>query len=382
MSTFAKFWLIIKSYKLPILIPLAIFIGLNVAVTIFMNASSDDEFQPLTDVNISIFDRDQTEITEQFIIYMSEVHNVIEIDDDQEAWLDGVSWGTHALVLEIPVGFTDGLLLASGDALLAYITDASSLDGFLVRGQIERYFSVMSLYIAGGFDPGMAANLTAENLGGGVEVELIRGEDEADLFGSYMFYRFMPMTLPAIVGVAVGGVYLALNKDDVRRRIESSPVSYKRRVVERILASIAFGMVAWGIYVAVSVVLYGSVMFETWGLIRMLNAIPLVFMGIALAYVVTLFIKKRDMLFTTIFSIAMALVMPAGVTFDIDMMNEQILAIGRFTPFYWYTRVNEMLTPMGYLDWTLLIQSLIIQLAYASAIIAVGMVFSKERRPD
>ena len=378
MSTFAKFWLIIKSYKLPILIPLVVFIGLNIALTIFIGGVSDEEFQPLTDVTIGIFDRDQTEITQQFIAYISDIHNVVEIEDDHEAWLDGVSWGTHALVLELPVGFTDSL--GSDRVPMTYIADSSSLNGFLVRGQIQRYFNILNLYLVGGFDATVASSLTVQNLESGVEVELIRSENETDLLGAYMFFRFMPMTLPAIVGVAVGGVYLALNKEDVRRRIESAPISYKRRTVERILASITFGLLAWAIYMAVAIVLYGRIMFETEGFIRMLNALPLVFMGIALAFVAALFIKKRDMLFTTIFSIAMVFVMPAGITFDIDMMSEQILAIGRFTPFYWYTRINEMLIPGGYLDWTLLMQGLLIQLTFASAILAVGMIFSKEGR--
>jgi len=380
MSTFAKFWLIIKSYKLPILIQFGVFIALAVALAFFMNNISDDEFQPLTDVTIAIFDRDQTDLTQDFITFMSDIHDVAEIEDNSEEWLDGVSWGAVALVLELPAGFTDSLLSGTGDAPMAYIADASSMNALLVRGQIERYFNLLTMYIAGGFDTTVASTFVAQNLDSGIEVELIRREDEVDLMGTYMFYRFLPMVLPTIVGVATGGVFLALSKDDVRRRIESAPVSYKRRTMERILACISFGLLAWAIFVGVSIAMYGGLMFETWGLIRMLNALPLIFMGIALAFVVTLFIKKRDMLFTTIFSIVMVFVLPAGITIDMNMMGEAVLAIGRFTPFYWYTRVNEMLIPGGYLDWTLLIQSLVIQIAFASAVLAVGMVFSKERR--
>jgi len=380
MSTFAKFWLIIKSYKLPILIQFGVFIAFAVALAFFMNSITDDEFQTLTDVNIAIFDRDQTSLTQDFITFMSETHNIIEIEDDPEEWLDGVSWGAVALVLELPIGFTDSLLSGTGDVPMSYIADTSSMNGFLVRGQAERYFNILSMYIAGSFDLAEASTLVAQSLDSGIEVELIRRENEVDLMGTYMFYRFLPMVLPTIVGVATGGVFLALSKDDVRRRIESAPVSYKRRTMERILACISFGLLAWAVFAGVSIILYGGLMFETWGLIRMLNALPLIFIGIALAFVVTLLIKKRDMLFTTVFSIVMVFVLPAGITIDMDMMGEQVLAIGRFTPFYWYTRVNEMLTPGGYLDWTLLFQSIIIQIAFASAMLAVGMVFSKERR--
>ena len=380
MSTFAKIWLIIKSYKVSILIQFGVFIALAVALTFFLGQVSDDEFQPVSDVNIAIFDRDQTEITENFITFMSDIHNVVELEDNHEAWLDGASWGAVALVLEFPEGFTDSLLSGYGNVPMEYLADAGSVNGFLVRGQVERYFSILGMYIAGGFDVVDASTLVAQDLNGGVEVELVRIEDEADLAGSYMFYRFLPMILPSIVGLATGGVFLALSKDDVRRRIESAPVGYLRRTTERILACISFGILAWAVFVGASIILYGRVMFETWGLIRMLNALPLIFMGVALAFVITLFIKKRDMLFGFVFSTVMILVFPAGITIDMDMMGEQVLSFARFTPFYWYTRVNEMLVPGGYLDWTLLAQGLVIQLAFAAAILAVGMVFNKEKR--
>jgi len=380
MSTFAKIWLIIKNYKFSILIQFGVFIALSIALTLFLGQVADDDFQPVSDVTIAIFDRDQTEVTENFITFISNTQNIVEIEDDPEDWLDSVSWGAVALVLEFPAGFTDSLLSGTGAVPMEYLTDMSSVNGFLVRGQVERYFSILAMYTAGGFEITEAATLVAQNLDSGVEVELVRADDEVDLMGSYMFYRFLPMILPSIVGVAVGGVFLALSKDDIRRRIESAPVGYIRRTTERILACMSFGLVAWAVFVGASIILYGSIMFETWGLIRMLNAIPLVFMGIALAFVITLFIKKRDMLFAVVFSVVMLLVVPGGITIDMDMMGEQVLSIARFTPFYWYTRVNEMLVPGGFLDWTLLLQSLGIQILFATAILAVGMVFSKERR--
>jgi|GEM_PF-2565808 len=381
MSTFAKFWLIIKNYKWSILIQFGVFIGAAIGLTFLINnVAGGEEFEGLSDVTIAIFDRDATTVTEDFVAFLEGVHDVVEIEDDAAEWLDSASWGAVDLVLEIPVGFTDSFLSGDGEVQLEHLTSRDSINGFLVQGQVERYFNVLAVYLAGGFEVNEASELAATVFDVGVEIELIRIEDEADLMGSYLFYRFLPMSLPVIVGVATGGVFLALSKQDISRRIESAPISYRRRTVERILACISFGVLAWAVFVGVSIALYGGVMFEEWGLVRMLNAFPLVLMGIALAFITTQFIQKRDMLFTVVFSIAMTMMLPAGIMMDMDMMGEQVLAIGRFTPFYWYTRVNEMLLPGMEMDWTLLWQSLAIQTAFAAAILVVGMVFSKEKR--
>jgi len=381
MSTFAKFWLIIKNYKWSILIQFGVFIAAAIGLTFLINNMvGNEEFEGLSDVTIAIFDRDATTVTEDFVAFLEEVHDVIEIEDDAAEWLDSASWGAVDLVLEIPIGFTDSFLSDDGAVSLEYLANQDSIDGFLVRAQIERYFNVLAVYLAGGFEVNEASELAAAVFDMGVEIELVRMEDEADLAGSYLFYRFLPMSLPTIVGVATGGVFLALSKQDVSRRIESAPISYRRRTMERILACISFGILAWAVFVGTSIVLYGNVMFEEWGLIRMVNAFPLVLMGIALAFVTTQFIQKRDMLFTVVFSIAMTMMLPAGIMMDMDMMGEQVLAIGRFTPFYWYTRVNEMLMPGIEMNPTLLWQGLAIQTAFAAAILVVGMVFSKEKR--
>jgi len=381
MSTFAKFWLIIKNYKWSILIQFGIFIAAAIGLTFLIgNLAGNEEFEDLSDVTIAIFDRDETTVTESFIAFMEGIHDVVEIEDYEAEWLDATSWGSVDLVLEIPTGFTDDFLSGDGIVELEYLVNWDNVDGFLVRAQIDRYFNVLAVYLAGGFDMDQAGELVLEAFATGVEIELVRIEDEADLFGSYLFYRFLPMSLPVIIGVATGGVFLALSKQDVSRRIESAPISYRRRTTSRILACISFGLLAWAIFVGVSIALFGHVMFETWGLIRMVNALPLILMGIALAFITTQFIQKRDMLFTVVFSIAMTLMLPAGIMMDMDMMGEQVLAIGRFTPFYWYTRVNEMLMPGMELDSSLLWQSLAIQVTYAAAILVVGMVFSKESR--
>jgi len=381
MSTLGKIWKIILSYKWGILIQFVIFIGLALGLTILMGNVDEgiEEFENVADLQVAIFDRDQTELTQNFVLFMTDLHDIVELEDSEEEWLDAARWGDAHLILEIPIGFTDSFVNGNHDTQLEYLTNPESMNGFLVRGQAERYFNILSTYLMSGFDIAEAGRLTAETLATGAEIEVVVVDNE--LFAeAYLYFRFLPISLVVIVGLALGGVFLALNKQDVTRRIESAPISYKRRVLERIIACLTFGVLAWGIFVAVAFVLFGGTMLETENLIRIVNSLPLVFMGIAFAFIITQFIEKREMLFTVIFSAVMTLATPAGIFIDLSVMGEQILAVARFTPFYWYSRVNDMMILETTIDWTLVMQSFVIQIAFAAAIIAVGMVFSKEKR--
>ena len=381
MSTLDKIWKIILSYKWGILIQFVVFIGLALALTILMGDvdGETEEFGNVVNLQVAIFDRDQTELTQNFVLFMADLHYIVELEDSEEEWLDAARWGDAHLVLEIPIGFTDYLVNGNHVVQLEFLINPESMAGFLVRGQAERYFNILSTYLVSGFDITEAGRLTAETLATGAEIEVVVVDNE--LFAeAYSYFRFLPVSLVMIIGLALGGVFLALNKQDITRRIESAPISYKRRTLERISACLMFGVLAWVIFVAVAFVLFGGTMVETENLIRIVNSLPLVFMGIAFAFIITQFIEKREMLFTVIFSAVMTLATPAGIFFDLSMMGEQILAIARFTPFYWYSRVNDMMIFETTIDWNLVIQSFVIQIAFAAAILAVGMVFSKEKR--
>jgi len=379
MSTLNKFWKIILSYKWGLLVYIAIFGGLAVGMTFLMQDTSGDEFEDLADVPIAIFDRDETELTDKFVAFMTDLHDIVEVEDYYAEWLDAASFSVTGLIVEIPAGFTESFLADDEHIQLEYLASPVSTNGFLVIGQTERYFNMLTTYLAGGFDLAEASELVAQTLSNGAEVEVIEVDNE--LFAeAWIYYRFLPIPLLMVVAIAIGGVFMALNKQDVIRRIESAPVSYKRRTFERIVACVLFGIVGWALFIIISFVLFGAQMAEQENLIRIVNSLPLVFLGIAIAFIVTQFIERRDMLMSIVFPLVFALATPAGILFDMDMMGEQVLAVARFTPLYWYSSVNEMMIWETTVDWGLIWQSLVIQTVFAAALLAVGMVFSKEKR--
>ena len=379
MSTLSKFYKIILSYKWGLMLYFVIFGGLAVGMTFLMGDTDDVEFERLTNVNVAVFDRDETALTEEFIEFLTDVHNVIELEDIGDAWVDAVTFSAVQLVIEIPAGFTDAFG-TDGQLPLEFLRNPQHTHGFLLGSQVESYFSILTTYLAGGFEINVASALTQETLFSGAEIEIFASESD-DFAEVYMYFRFLPVPIIMVVTIAIGGIFMALNKQDVNRRIESAPVSYLRRSSERIIACVLFSLVGWLFFMAIPFVMYGvDEMLATDNLIRLLNSFPLVFLGIAFAFVITQFITKREMLMAMVFPIVFGLATPAGIFFDLSMMGEQILMVARFTPLYWYTRVNDMILFENVIDWNLVWQSLAIQIFFAIAILGVGLVFSKEKR--
>ena len=379
MSTLNKFWKIILSYKWGLLMYIVVFGGFAIVVAILNTNEPLEEFESLADVPMAIFDRDETELTQSFVTFMTNIHDIIEIEDSYDDWLDATTWGVTSIIIEIPAGFTDSFT-SDGDSIqVEYLVNPDSPAGFLILGQVERYFNILTTYLAGGFDANEASELVAQTLVNGAEVEIVAVDNEL-FVAAYVYFRFLPIPLVMVIAIAIGGVFMALNKQDVIRRLESAPVSYKRRTFERIVACLLFGGVAWVLFIVIAFVMFGAQMLEMENLIRIVNTIPLLFLGIAIAFIVTQFVEKREMLMGIIFPLVFVLATPGGIMFDLNMMGEQVLAVARFTPFYWFTRVNDMIIFETTIDWGLIWQGFIVQVAFATAIFAVGMVLSKEKR--
>jgi len=379
MLTLNKFWKIIKSQKWGLLLQFGIFLGLAIVLTFIMPTGEDDfEFEPVANVEIAIFDRDQTVLSESFVAHFADLHDVIDLEDSAEVWQDMIMFNQIGLIVEIPEGFAESVVNGTEGIEIEYLlAQGGSLAPFFVIEQIENYFRILNLYLAGGFDMSEASLFTADAMGIGVEIQIVDVDNES-FIGSYMFYRFLPISLLILVGLTMGGIFMALNKEDLIRRIESAPVSMIRRNVERVASCLVFSFIGWGVFIAASFVLFPE-MTESVSWLRIANTIPLVLLGIALAFMLTQFINTRDMLFSGVFTIVFVASAP-GVMMDLGMLADVFLNVLRFTPVYWYTRVNDMLLFEQVIDWGLAAQGFVIQILFATALFAVALVFSKEKR--
>ena len=379
MLTLNKFWKIIKSQKWGLLLQFGIFLGLAVALTFIMPTADDDfEFEPVANVDIAIFDRDQTPVSESFVTYFTELHEMIDLEDSDEVFKDMIMFNQIGLIVVIPEGFTQSIVSGDGEIGIEYLlAQGAGLRPFFVLEQIENYFRILNLYLVGGFDLAEASSLTAEAMGIGVEVQVVDVDGES-FVGSYLFYRFLPLSLLILIGLSMGGIFMSFNKVDLIRRIESAPVSVACRTVERVASSLVFSFIGWGVFIGASFILFPEMTLQvSW--LRIANTVPLVFLGIALAFMMIQFVNTRDMLFSGIFTIVFIATAP-GVLMDLGMLADAFLNVIRFTPVYWYTRVNDMLMFEQNIDWGLFAQGIVIQLAFAVALFAVALVFSKEKR--
>ena len=375
MAIVNSFIKIILSYKWPILANIGIFIVIAVAMVIF-TPEGETEF-PVISADIAIFDRDNTEITEGLILYLESMYTLAEVEDDIEAWHDAVSFSYIRFIIEIPYGFSESFILQNNEITIDYLISHSSSMPFFIRHNIERYFRILGTYLELGFGMYEAVTLTISNLGNYAQVNLV--EIESVRYSAYFYFRFLPISLLLVIILSLGGIFIVLNNRDLMRRIMCSSTSLRKQKILQVTCCFAFGLISWLIFIALSFILFPEDMMQMHNILRVVNSFPLVLLGISISFFMSQFINSRELLFQTVYSIVMIFSFIGGIAIDLQSLADEIIVFARFTPLYWYSLVNDMLINEPVIDYTLLLYGVLIQILFTVSILALSLVFSKER---
>ena len=373
MQTFKNFWKILFHYKWGLLIQIGVMVGFA-AFLLFSHPQDDiNEWKPLA-AQIGVVDHDDSAISRLLIQYLKRSHTVAVVEDGKETvFLTNMNY-----ILIIPEGFSAGFEEGNTENSLEYIISSKGRIPAYINAQISHFFRILNVYLAGGLDLPKALDLAVSDLTVEMDVELISSSETG--FPLYLYFRFLPVFLLTFITIALGGIFMVLGREGLLRRIECGAVTLKRRNWERVFSCLSVAFIAWAILVAVPYAFFFRQMLGLYSFLKLLNTVPLIFLGLAVAFMLSQFVKSKEALYQSLVAIIAILIMPSGIFLEQWNLDERILAIGRFTPLYWYTRTNDMFILGTTINMEVFWQGIMIQLAFAAAILAVALVISKEKR--
>jgi len=375
MLTFKLFIRIIGQHKKNV----GAYFAIMVAALLFIvfNEPTDDWNYWVEPVfTVAVADHDQSVLSQRLKAHLSAHHEVGEASDIGN-WVEDVFSRDFSHILNIPKGFEEAVLSGAGAGQLEVLFNSSRLANAALNEQVEAYFRILSAYLASGFSLEEGLRQTEIALSQAVEINFVNTAQSAPR--AYFYFRFMPFALVLLITLILGLAFLTLNDVKLNQRIECGALTLKRRNLEKILSCLVLGIGSWLFFMVVPFALFPQEMLGIGGAMRLLNSFVLVFFGIAAAFLFSQFVKNYQQLSELSTSLLIILAYFGGVMMDLWNMGDTVRAISRFTPFYWYTILNDKLFFYQTYDWELLGQSIAIQFAFAAAILAAGLVISKEK---
>lgn len=380
MTVFKGYMKVIRQSRWLILMYVAIFF----ACTLLMQSAAgktEKSFQAES-LKIGIADEDGGTFAMALRTYLDNFHEVIPLENDISAMQEKLFYRDVEYIIRIPENFYQKCIVSGEKLPVTTVPDTYS--GIYVDQQINSFLNNARTYQAAGFTEAEAASALERTQS--VKVTFLKdGKNTED--APYVYYfRYMPYLFLALSGFVMGNILIVFHNPDLKKRMAASPVSGRRQSLEGILCMSLAGIALWIFVIVIAIVFFGKDFYTSGNFAYyLLNSVFMLFVAIALAYLMGTIAPNRDALTGIANIISLGMCFLGGAFVPLEFMGNDVKAVSQFLPVYWYEKANDILADFGHLTASAkgqFLQVIMIQLVFAAAFVCLVLVVEKYKRVD
>lgn len=362
MQVFNTFFKIVKK-QLPSFI---IYFGIFGVLIVFMSSmGTGNNAYKESRMDIAIFNNDGSAKAYYLEQYLSEIHDVMMIEDDEETIQDYLYFQVLDYVLYIDEGFK-----------LTNIKRPGSTTGVYVDNAIANFDKTYDSYILAGYRDGEAFEKTIQAMDTEDLVSL-RGESGGKPVIFY-FYLYITYILIALLINTLAPVIIALNRKEVKERSMISPFSDKKRNAQIIGGSVLFSVGIWLVMNLLSLIVCGGALFDGNNIYYLLNSVCYLIISVSVVCIVANFNLNSEAISMISNIVSLSLSFLSGVFVPMEIFGDTMMKIAKCTPTYWYVRGCYNISENLINGETFMYMG--VQMLFALAFFVVSLVISKRMR--
>lgn len=380
MTVFKGYMKIIGQNKMLILLYVAIFFGCTI---LFQSTAGKTETSYQAEkLNIGIIDEDGGSLAESLTEYLGNLHHLIPIENDVSEIQEKLYYREVDYVVRIPKNFYKKCI--EGDEKLSVTKIPDTYSGSYVDQQINSFLNNARTYQASGFTE--AESASALEKAQSVKVTFSNDEKSAEDAPYVYYFRYMPYLFLALFGFVMGNILIVFHNSDLKKRMAASPVSGRRQSLEGILCMSLAGLTLWIFVIVIGILFYGRDFYTSENFVYyLLNSASMLFVDIALAYLMGTIAPNRDALTGIANIISLGMCFLGGVFVPLEFMGSYVKAVSHFLPVYWYEKANDLLANFAHMTVSAreqFFKAVIIQLVFVGAFICLTLVIEKYKRVE
>ena len=380
MTVFKGYMKIIGQNRMLILLYVAIFFGCTL---LFQSTAGKSETSYQAEkLNIGIVDEDGGSLAESLTEYLGNLHHLIPIENDVSEIQEKLYYREVDYVVRIPKNFYEKCI--EGDEKLSVTKIPDTYSESYVDQQINSFLNNARTYQASGFTEAESASALEKTQ----SVKVTFSNDEKSIEDApYVYYfRYMPYLFLALFGFVMGNILIVFHNSDLKKRMAASPVSGRRQSLEGILCMSLAGLTLWIFVIVIGILFYGRDFYTSENFVYyLLNSASMLFVDIALAYLMGTIAPNRDALTGIANIISLGMCFLGGVFVPLEFMGSHVKAVSHFLPVYWYEKANDLLANFAHMTVSAreqFFKAVIIQLVFVGAFICLTLVIEKYKRVE
>lgn len=339
MTVFKTFLKVLNKCKLPIImytVFLIFFGGFN------MQTSENNTNFVAEKPDVLIINKDEEKgITKNFVDYIKNNSNIIDIENDKEKVNDALFYRDVNYIIYIPENYREEFLKgnnpeieikSTGDYLASY-----------TEMLLSRYIKIANTYVKNIESEEELINKINETLSKETKIEISSKLDTDNLSKACFYYNFANYSILAGLVYVICLILSSFKKENIQKRTIISSMNYKKINRKLLLSSSLVAVGLWLSYVVLSFILVGNVMFTMHGMMYIANSFIFSICALTITFFIGNLITNKNAINGIINVVALGSSFLCGAFVPMEWLPDSVLKIAHILPSYYYISTNEML---------------------------------------
>ncbi len=331
--------------------------------------------------DVAIVNEDVDEgITASLVDYMSE-NSIIKEYEVEDERLDALFYRDVNYIIYIPDGYRDDFLAGKNPKI--EVKSTGDYQASLAEMMLERYVRVANTYRELVEEEKEIVKATEKTLSSNVSVRVTSKLDSTGLEKASRYYNFMNYCLLAGAIFIICLVLSIFRSEGIAKRTIVSSMNYKSFNRKLLWCNALFSLGLWSVYVLISLILVGDVMFSMHGLFLIINSFIFSFCALTIAFLLGTIVRNKEAINGIVNVIALGSSFLCGAFVPMEWLPDTVLNIAHILPSYWFIKTNEMIKTIEVFDWVAikpLLLNMGVLVGFAVGFVIVTNILSKKKQ--
>ena len=292
------------------------------------------------DIMIVNYDEEKG-ITKDLIKYIEENSNVVDLKNNEDAINDALFYRDVNYVVYIPKNYNKDFMDGKNPEI--EIKSTGDYQSSFAEMLLSRYIKVANIYQKSINSEEELINKINETLSKKSEVKITSKLDTNILSKATFYYNFANYSIMACLIYVVCLILASFKDIKIQKRTIISSTNYKTLNRKILLSNSLFSIILWMIYVVLSFILVGDIMFSIHGIFYLINSFVFTICATTIALFIGNIVSNKNAISGIVNVISLGSSFLCGAFVPMEWLPDGVIKIAHILPSYYYISNNEVL---------------------------------------
>ena len=332
------------------------------------------------DIMIVNYDEEKG-ITKDLIKYIEENSNVVDLKNNEDAINDALFYRDVNYVVYIPKNYNKDFMDGKNPEI--EIKSTGDYQSSFAEMLLSRYIKVANIYQKSINSEEELISKINETLSKKSEVEITSKLDTNILSKATFYYNFANYSIMACLIYVICLILASFKDIKIQKRTIISSTNYKTLNRQLLLSNSLFSIILWMIYVVLSFILVGDIMFSIHGIFYLINSFVFTICATTIALFIGNIVSNKNAISGIVNVIALGSSFLCGAFVPMEWLPEAVIKIAHILPSYYYISNNEILKTLEIINFNTIkpiLLNIIIILSFSIIFIILTNIVSKRKQ--